>query len=62
MNLKNNEKRLPMLSWYIKVLKEKGVKIDISELTFEAVELGTDEVDLSFLSEEELNKLPPTDE
>lgn len=58
--MKNNEKRLPMLSWFITVLKEKGAKVDILQLTFEAVELGKDEVDLSFLPVKDFNELPPT--
>lgn len=58
--MSNNEKRLPMLSWYIKVLNDKGVKVDILQLTFEAVELGKEEVDLSFLPKKDFNELPQT--
>jgi len=58
--MKKDEKRIAMLEWYIKVLTEREIKVDVNEITSEAVELGIDEVDLYFLPEEEFKKIPPT--
>lgn len=54
----NNEKAFEMLAWYTKVLNDRGVSFEMDELTIEAVELGIEEVDLNFLSEEEFKRLP----
>jgi hypothetical protein len=54
--MKNDEKTISMFSWYIKILRKKEIELDIIDVTIEAVELGTDEVELHFLPKEEFEE------